>query len=445
MSNNYTADNPAFSNDPDCDDGGSINSAGPIKQGPVVRAENDVTQIQIWLFPQDPGQQDGVWGDDTTRAFRDRIQDVQKQNGLEATGKLDPVILDIIRQQSGPEVADSLGRLQEKGVTNYKLSEPDPEVCEIPEDGGIAGLNPADLLPPESVLDTDKIFPDVTSITGADTGTSPLPEGYAEDFIEENPAVAAEKSLYDGQLTVDQIYDDLRISAGLGGNSIGLDESTLRGPALEGLGTLIYGGNRDMAFADAMSDIRNGTGIAEGWSQEDRQTMLNALEPLEKHLGETNSSLSSDSDSPSIVVTGAEPPPYSINKDGTVSMTLEGKSSDGQPVSMTVVVETELDPNNISEEQLAIVAEMQHAAEQNFQRHQIPELTARELQGHPGSVVQDNVNDLVARVLESRGAEAGFGEVEPIDYSEQAKIEVMAAVTPTSDPSLVNNSTLSYS
>lgn len=323
-------ENSAGITEVECDANGN-----PIVQGAIVRAEDDVKRIQEWIFGQEGA--DGIWGDNTTRGFRDKIKEIQEQNGLEATGKLNKETKRALRDELGDDFGDAIDRLEDKGITNYQLSKPDDCICSIessdfispdikvlvpelpkPNEPGPAIETPDPALK-EPHAELEEAIPDIyIPEEGADTiygGQAQVPQeqlkpfdGLAEldgaetepyfpdsvfDGAEPEPHIPAEPEAvvleskieqYDGDLTVDEIYADLRISAGLGGNTIGLEESQLRMPALDGLGTLIYGGEKDTSFAQVMDDIRNGTGFAEDLSVEDRTKMLDALEPLEDHL-----------------------------------------------------------------------------------------------------------------------------------------------------------------
>lgn len=327
-------ENSAGITEVECDANGN-----PIVQGAIVRAEDDVKRIQEWALGQD--QADGIWGDITTRGVRDKIREFQEQNGLEGTGKLNKETKRALRDELGDEFGDALDRLEEKGITNYQLSKPDDCICSAessdfispdikalvpdlpdpvtPASPGEPDIDTAEVTKTEPYIvpddvqydiyipeeGTDTTFgrqPDITKteplilddnsgLEGAETEPyfpdAALDGAETEPFIPTEPetiVLHSKTEQYEGDLTVDEIYADLRISSGLGGNTIGLEESQLRVPALDGLGTLIYGGEKDTSFAQVMDDIRNGTGFAEDLSVEDRTKMLDALEPLEDHL-----------------------------------------------------------------------------------------------------------------------------------------------------------------
>lgn len=153
----------AQQNDPNCppetktvETTRTVRTEREIQQGEIVRAEDHVKPVQRWLQVED----DGMWGDKTTEAFRDRIAMIQRQQGLEETGKLDAATLESIRQEEGDELVEHLQQLRELGITQYELSYTEEEIIEKieveipgdcgPEETGGLNLEEGSLLPPSA-------------------------------------------------------------------------------------------------------------------------------------------------------------------------------------------------------------------------------------------------------------------------------------------------------
>lgn len=127
------------------------------KQGPVVRLDRDVREVQKWAGIEDP--KGASMTRDTRTALRDKIAEYQKQNGLDAKtpGELNQATLDRMRQDKTlPEgLADSLQK-----VKPYYKPEALPRITCVTKPGETApeaGANTAAPAKPPRTLDSYKL------------------------------------------------------------------------------------------------------------------------------------------------------------------------------------------------------------------------------------------------------------------------------------------------
>lgn len=140
----------------ECANPNAVKTPQTYKQGPVVRLDRDVREIQKWAGIED--SKGASMTRETRTALRDKIAEYQKQNGLDAKtpGELNPATLERMRQdKSLPQgLTDSLQK-----VNPYYKPEGLPRItCTVKpgETAPEAGASPAAAVKPRS-LDSYKL------------------------------------------------------------------------------------------------------------------------------------------------------------------------------------------------------------------------------------------------------------------------------------------------
>ncbi len=149
----------------ECADSNAIKTPKTYKQGPVVRLDQDVREAQKWAGVNLDGKGAASMNRDTRTALRDKIEEYQRQNGIEAKtpGELNKDTLEKMRQDKSlpTGLTDSLQK-----VNPYYKPEGIPRItCVVPGGGdkpaaptdSVAPVKPAEPRTPQSLglMDVD--------------------------------------------------------------------------------------------------------------------------------------------------------------------------------------------------------------------------------------------------------------------------------------------------